>query len=129
MSESKGNKTRKLTNKERAAKAPTSQHKAFAEWLVRETGFSPDPDQLAKAVQLTVTMWHQFQSSDEHKARRQQEDAEREAAKAKALQDKADKLQKQLADAKAKAAKAAKAKAAAAKVKATKVAEKAVSSK
>lgn len=107
MTENKAAKTtKKLTPADRVTKAPTSTHKAFAEWLESQTdGKVKATDEFVKAVQLTVTLWHQFQSSDENRKRHEQETADREAAKAARLQEKADKLQKQLADAKEAASK------------------------
>jgi hypothetical protein len=61
-----------------AAKAPTSLHSHYADWLQAKTGidFSNVPEQeLVKIVQLSVVLYHDYQASDENKARKAAEAA------------------------------------------------------
>jgi hypothetical protein len=61
-------------------KAPTNLHRHYAMWLQEKTGitFPADVD-VSKVVQLAVSLYHDYQASDENKARREQEAAERVA--------------------------------------------------
>lgn len=88
-----------------AAKEPTNLHVHYTKWIADKTGIEL-PEQAAKVVQLAVSLYHDYQKSDENKARREQEAMER-AANAKPgktpeqLESQIAKLQKQLEAAKA----------------------------
>jgi hypothetical protein len=58
-------------------KAPSSLHKSFADYIEAKTGHKADP----KIIQLALGLHGEYQASDERKAAREQEAAEREAAK------------------------------------------------
>lgn len=60
-----------------ATKAPTSLHSHYAEWMQEKVGmtFTASADDVTKIVQLAVTLYHDYQASDENKARKAAESA------------------------------------------------------
>jgi hypothetical protein len=66
-------------------KTPTNLHVHYTAWLAEKTGFNfSDANEAAKVVQLAVSLYHDYQASDENKARRELETAEKAAASTKA---------------------------------------------
>lgn len=59
-----------------ATKEPTSLHVHFAQWIEAKTGIRPSD----KDVQLSVSLYADFQASPENKARQEKEKAEKKAA-------------------------------------------------
>lgn len=55
-----------------AKKTPTNLHVHYTNWLADKTGIEL-PEQAAKVVQLAVSLYHDYQASDENKARREAE--------------------------------------------------------
>lgn len=92
-----------------ASKTPTSLHVHYAEWLQEKTGITfPEGTDVAKITQLAVSLYHDYQASDENKARRAAEQANKApkaVSKAKqqltAAQQEIENLKAQLAAAKA----------------------------
>lgn len=59
-----------------AQKAPTNLHVHYAAWLQEKTGITfPEGTDVAKITQLAVSLYHDYQASDENKARRAAEQA------------------------------------------------------
>ncbi len=59
---------------EAAKKAPTSLHTHYAAWMQEKTGITfPEGTDVAKIVQMAVTMYSDFQASPENAARKAQE--------------------------------------------------------
>lgn len=69
-----------------ATKAPTNLHVHYAAWMQDKTGLDlpVDDDVVAKITQLAVSLYHDYQASDENKARREAEQATKDAASPKA---------------------------------------------
>lgn len=64
-----------------ATKAPTSLHVHYAGWIQEKTGLelAVENDVMSKIVQLAVTLYHDYQASDENKARKAAEQANKPA--------------------------------------------------